>query len=159
MEWLFLCSLVDSQSFVIIVVESIQSVCVIRHYFEEGIRLVVRQQRLILNGSTKHSHKLAQLSYLLLTDALVYGIALYEIFFQYTICPFAELYTSFAFNAIADRCDHFKVEILFLVSLFLSLDCTMLSGIRIFCDYHRICQFFFQSIVDVLADCLIITVK
>src|SRR5574344_33238 len=110
MEWLFLGRLVYSQSLVIIVVESIQSVGVIRHHLEEGIRLVVRQQRLILNGSTKHSHKLAQLSYLLLTDALVDSIAFYEIFFQYTICPFAELYTSFAFNAIADRCDHFKVE-------------------------------------------------
>ena len=48
MEGLLLGSLIDSKSLVIIVVKSVKSVGVIRHHLEEGIRLVVRQQRLIL---------------------------------------------------------------------------------------------------------------
>ena len=32
--------------------------------------------------------------------------------------------------------------------------CTMLSGIRKFCDYHRISQFLFKRIIDMFADCV-----
>ena len=45
------------------------------------------------------------------------------------------------------------------VQLFCSIYCTMLSGIRKFCDYHRTCQFLFKRIIDMFADCLIVTSK
>ena len=82
MEGLFLGRLIDSKSLVIIVVEGIQSVGVIRHHLEEGIRLVVRQQRLILYCASQHSYQLAQLANLLLSDALIYCIAFYKVVFD-----------------------------------------------------------------------------
>ena len=94
------------QSLVIIVVKGIQSVGVIRHYFEEGIRLVVRQQRLTLNCSPQHSNQLAKLPNLLLSDTLVYGIALYEILLQDLISPLAKLNTTLSVDSIANRDNH-----------------------------------------------------
>ena len=42
---------------------------------------------------------------------------------------------------------HLQIKILQFVSLGFAFDSTMLGGIRKFCDYHFICQFFFKRIV------------
>ena len=109
MEGFFLCRLVDSQSLVIIVVEGVECVSIIRYYFKKGIRLVVRQKRLILNGSANHAYQLTQFSNLLLADALIDGIAFYKIVLDDITCPNAEGCTSFAMNTVANRDDDIKV--------------------------------------------------
>ena len=81
------------------------------------------------------------------------------LFFQYLVSSLAELNTTFALHAITNKCDYYEVEIINHVGLHFPFDGTMLSGIRKFFDYRRICQLFPKSIVDVLTYCLIITLK
>ena len=91
-----------------------------------------------MDGTPNELHQLAKFAYLLLPDAIVDGVALDEVLLQDTVGPLAELNTALAFHSIAYRSNHFKVEIVYLVRLRFSFNCTMLSGIRKFCDYHRI---------------------
>lgn len=64
---------------------------------------------LILNSTSKHAYKLAQLTYLLLVDTLVDGIAFNKILFLYLSCPYTKSRTAFALNTIAHRDDDVKV--------------------------------------------------
>ena len=90
---------------------------------------------------------------------VINGIAFDEVFFQDAISPFTKLNTSGTLYPIADGGYHFEIEILYFMSLGLALNGTMLSGIRKFCDNHFIGQFLFKSIVDMLADGLVITTE
>ena len=56
MERLFFCCLVDGQSFVIVIVECIEGISVISHYFEKRIGFIIRQQVLILDRAPQHTY-------------------------------------------------------------------------------------------------------
>ena len=150
---------VYGQTLIVIIVKGIKGIGVVCHHLKKGIGLIRGNQRLVLQGASNHSHQLAQLSNLLLADVVINGIAFYEVFFQDAISPFTELNTSDTLYPIADGGDHFKIEILNLMRLGFALNGTMLSGIRKFCDNHFIGQFLFESIVNMLADGLVITTE
>ena len=109
--------------------------------------------------TTKHTHKLAQLAYLLVAHPFIYSITFYEVLLKHLICPLAELHTALALNAITNGRNHFKIEIFNFMSLSFPLHSTMLSGIRKFCDYLFAFQFLLKSIIDMLTDSCIITIK
>ena len=64
---------------------------------------------LALDCTTKHSHQLAQLANLLLSDALINGIAFHQIVLDYLTSPDTKSSTPFAFDAITDGDDDIEV--------------------------------------------------
>ena len=159
MELILLRSLSHSQSLIVVIIKCVKGVGIIHHNIKQGLILIVLLYLLVLDSTSYHLHQLAQIGNLLTTNLLVDGIAFYEIFLQDAVGPFTKLNTTITFHSITNRSNHFEIEILNIVSLGFTLYCAMLSGIRKFCDNHFIGQFFFKSIVDVLAYRLIVTTK
>ncbi len=159
MKLIFLSSFSYVQTLIIVIVQGVQGIGVIYHNIEQGLVLIVLLQLLRLDGTSHHLHQLPKLRNLFAADFIVNGITLYEVIFQNAVCPFPKLHTTITFYTITYRCNHFKVEKLHLMRLSLSFHSPMLSGTRKFCDYHFVCQFFLQSIVNMLANGLIITSK
>ena len=105
-DWFFLGGFLDSQSLIVVIIKGVEGIGIIRYDLKQGIRLIVRQHRLVLNGTSQHTHQLAQLSYLLLADALVDDVAFNEIFLQHSIGPLTESYATLGIDTISNRNNH-----------------------------------------------------
>ena len=66
---------------------------------------------------------------------VVYGISFYNIVFQYSVCPNAELCTTFALYTITDRDNDIKVVIFSVSCLRTSFPATKFFGMCNFCTY------------------------
>ena len=101
MERLFFSSLADGQTLIIIIIERIERIGVVCHHLKQGLTLLCTE-RFVPMHTTKHTHKLAQLAYLLVAHPFIYSITFYEVLLKHLICPLAELHTALALNAITN---------------------------------------------------------
>ena len=131
MEIFFLCSLIDIQPLIIIVVKNIKSIGIIYNHIKQLMTLVACRNRLLHDSSADHLHKLPQFSYLLLTNSIVHSISFNQILLQNPICPTAKLNTTLALYTIANRDYHVKIVICYAAC---NLSITFRLNCRKFCD-------------------------
>ena len=149
--------LADAQPLIVVVVEGVERIGMVDDDLEECIALVSRWQRLLLQGAPKHLHQLPELRDLLLANALVHGISLDEVLLQHAVCSTPKLNTSTTFYAVGNRYNHVEIIIF---DLAIDFSSAFFLNCRKFCDsWDSIIQFFFQSVVDVLANRLDIPAK